>query len=151
MVHLQRVANGIPRRYSYMRALIEIIVHANLKKHCPGVPFATLCSFNNKSHLKQFKIMRRRVHKTATLPPFPRVLTEVLTCVQFAMHSDLPRDIPFIPFLFSQCFLFFFSHPFNFYLIIVKLESSPRQRSLNLKPFSLGRLRALRSWGDVKL
>ena len=42
--------------------------------------------------------MRRRVHKTATLPPFPHALTEVLTCVQFAMHSDLPRDIPFIPF-----------------------------------------------------
>ena len=89
--------------------------------------------------------MRRRVHKTATLPPFPHALTEVLTCIQLTMHSDLPRDIPFIPFLFPQCFLSLFSHPFNFYLIIVKLESSPRQRDLNLKPFPLGSLGALRS------
>ena len=37
------------------------------------------------------------------------------------------------------------SHPFNFYLIIVKLESSPHQRGLNLKPFPLERLEALRS------
>ena len=95
--------------------------------------------------------MRRRVQKTATLPPFPHALTEVLTCIQFPVHLDLPRDIPFISFLFPQRFFSLFSYLFNFYLIIVKLESSPRVRSLNLSPVSLGRLRALRSWGDVKL
>ena len=83
--------------------------------------------------------MRRRVHKTATRPPFPHALTEVLTCVQFTMHSDLPRDIPFIPFLFSQCFLSFFSHPFNFYLIIVELESSRRERNPNFPASPLRR------------
>ena len=52
--------------------------------------------------------MRRRVQKTATLPPFPHELTEAVTCIQFPVHLDLPRDIPFISFYFLIAFSFSF-------------------------------------------
>ena len=69
--------------------------------------------------------MRRRVQKTAILPPFPHALTEVLTCIQFPVHSDLPCDIPFICFLFPQ---YFFSFSFPTQLIFIQLLLNSKAR-----------------------
>ena len=97
--------------------------------------------------LKTIKKRSACEYKTCQHTPFPprsRVdhrggTADMPTCIQLAMYSDLRRDIPFIPFFSFQCFLPLFSHPFKFYLIIVKLESSRRERNLNFPASPLRR------------
>ena len=83
------------------------------------------------------------------IPPFPPSTHRSINMHSSHYAFGFASRHTFYQLLFPQCFFFLFSHPLNFYSIIVKLESSPRQRGLNLKPFPLGRLGALRSWAGL--